>query len=204
MESSTDLKPELNETFLDFGSMFQWIDKLSKHLELFTFIVLIITLIVLVRQLRVTNSNNERNANFQHVQIFLTHVHSVTELEYDNFFIHLEDHIDYSVFKEHYEGNPDRIKSYILMKKKYLYIFYTHLNFCTHLKSDPSNNFIVETMPAWLNELAKYREFWDIHERHRVYYPGFAKWAAEFTGQKGALVWFCQYEQNNSEEKQSN
>jgi len=106
---------------------------------------------------------------------------SLTEEELDTMLLHLADHFDLTIYFQRYKGNRQRIKSYFLMKRKYLYLVI--VIFYRKSRLDP-----VGSAPGiWLNELCSYQEFRDVHASQSKYYPRFAKRVDKILNRRAGL-----------------
>jgi hypothetical protein len=81
--------------------------------------------------------------------------------------LHLADHIDRAIYQERYR-DTDRLRSYLLMKRKYLYL-------CLSLEFE---TIVPDHMKGitwqWLCELCQYQEFRDVHASQKHYYAAFS------------------------------
>lgn len=138
-------------------------------IQTLTFLTTISTFIVLYRQLHTAVNNVRLSTMMQRRDMYIGLTNTLPEKDVEAMLLHPADHFDGDVYLNRYRGHPDRIKSYFLMKRKYLYLLLT-----THLNTqywDPAR----EAPKIWLEELCQYQEFRDVHASQRHYYPGFAE-----------------------------
>lgn len=97
--------------------------------------------------------------------------------------LHWRDHFDEQIYRKYYEGCPVRCRSYLIMKRKYMYLV-----FQAHLKDT-----FGKAARHWLKELVCYREFRDIHVFHAHYYSRqFQKVVDKQVKTSTCMGWFCE------------
>ena len=142
----------------------------------------IVTVLVYYRQLRAMQASLEQQRALleqqqdslenqlvmQRRELYSNMTTSLTADEVNAMMLHVADHFNIDVYKQRYEGNDKRVWSYLLMKRKYLYLVLS-TSFRTS-KDDPAGSAPL----TWLNELIEYREFLDVHASQAKYYPKFA------------------------------
>jgi len=110
----------------------------------------------------------------------------ITEGDVEAFMLDLPEHICLDTFKSRYENNQKRIRSFIKMKRKYLYLLY-----CVEIE-DQYGAVALGSADKWITELTQYQEFADLHERHAGYYPHFAERVDQFSTKQMSLRWQCE------------
>jgi hypothetical protein len=131
-------------------------------IQTLTFVTAISTLVVLYRQLRTALNSVRLSTMMQRRDMYIGLTNTLPEKDVETMLLHAVDHFDGDVYLKRYRGHPDRIKSYFLMKRKYLYLLLT-----THLNTqywDPAR----DAPKIWLGELCRYQEFRDVHASQRV------------------------------------
>lgn len=145
---------------------------ISDIIQLATLGVLTFTLLILIYQFRSSILALRTATTTARWNLYLSVNERITQDQVDTMLLHLADHIDLSIYYEYYHGHPDRIKSYLLMKRKYIYILYTiHIargRGISNIWREISDN-------IWIKELCQYYEFRHVHESQRHYYPKFAQ-----------------------------
>jgi hypothetical protein len=154
---------------------------------LFVGIPAFVALILLIRQLRVHTKALILNALAARHQLFFALTDTITVETESAALLHAKDQFDLQVFEDRYMNKPDRIRSYLLMKRKYLYLLSS-----SHLVE--SGFPVRETTAAeqWIRELGEYHEFHDVHARHSYYYPEFSAVVARIIGEKQPTAWMCE------------
>ena len=150
----------------------------------------IATVIVYFRQHQFMRDQLQQTIIMQRRELYVNMTTSLEDEDVVTMMLHAADHFDLDVYEKRYKGHYDRIKSYFLMKRKYLYLLLS-TSFNTNEK-DPG-----KAAPAlWLNELCEYQEFRDVHESQKKYYPQFGRMVDNIlsvqggTGTKWALTEF--------------
>jgi hypothetical protein len=144
------------------------IQTLALVVQALALIVAAIVLVIYLRQLKAM-----QRSNLQSLIIQRREMHQLTmrlsDEEVDAMLLHVADHFDVQKYRTEYAGHPRKTKSYLLMKRKYLYLLIT----TSYQKNDvdPAS----EAPWIWLKELCRYREFRDVHESQGKYYPTFQK-----------------------------
>lgn len=118
--------------------------------------------------------------------MFLALTDCITPDMYTTMSIHLSDHFDLQIYQERYAQDERKIKSYFLMKRKYIYLFFTFT---------VEEGFPIPTKgitKQWLAELANFQEFHDVHARQKVYYPAFAAFVDRIIGARRPAGWMCE------------
>ena len=116
-------------------------------------------------------------------QLFLSLADCVTAAMLETMMLHVLDHFDRDVYHERYKGNEQAIKSYLLMKRKYLYLLFAR-RLETHFPLVEQ-----EIVPIWIDELARYQEFRDVHDSQKHYYREFGRYVTEIIGDRPIAGW---------------
>jgi hypothetical protein len=111
----------------------------------------------------------ENQLLMQRRELYSSMTTTLTADEVSAMLLHVADHLDVEVYKTRYAGSERRIRSYFLMKRKYLYLVLS-TSFKTKF-DDPAGM----ARKIWLDDLISYREFQDVHACQAHYYPLFAK-----------------------------
>lgn len=114
------------------------------------------SLIAIIVQLRSAIKMLHFTAIISRRESFMNITTAVTDELVDTTMLHISDNIDIDIFKKRYKGHPDRIKSYILMKQKYLYLLWAY-------RMDKIGKIFKYTTKSWIFELCRYQEFRDVH-----------------------------------------
>jgi hypothetical protein len=142
-------------------------EALSLLLGASVLIAAVVTVIVYFRQLKAMQASLQHQLMMQRRELYLSTT-SLSDSDIDTMMLHAADHFDRDVYEKRYVGDDKRIRSYFLMKRKYLYLVIT-----TSYRTD-------ERDPArfgpgiWMKELCSYQEFRDVHDSQGKYYPQFA------------------------------
>lgn len=132
--------------------------------------------ILIALQLRATNKSIRLATIVPRMRSFNDITSSITEDEINSFLIHKSENFTDEIYRGYYEEleteeeRINRIKSYIIMKKKYMYLL-----FCLEELEKHHYDFEKNSLDIWLRELMQYKEFRHLHERLGKYYPKFNK-----------------------------
>jgi hypothetical protein len=131
-------------------------------------ISLVVAFVGAYRQLRIMRESREHTLIVQQVEAYVRMTTSVTDNEVETMMLHIADHFEREIYLDRYHGRPNRIRSYLLMKKKYIYLFST-----TSYSAD-KNSPGRQAVSQWMRELCQYQEFRDVHASQYKYYPKLA------------------------------
>jgi hypothetical protein len=109
----------------------------------------------------------------------------ITDGELQSFLLHWREHFTEDAFKSRYERHEVRIRSFILMRRKYLYIYFLW-TIGRDLKTPET-----ETARRWVMELSRYHEFRDVHEAQRRFYENFGRVVDELLRDTAPPSWLC-------------
>lgn len=118
-----------------------------------------VALFLLYRQFRIHSNALSLNAMAIRHQLFVTLTDNLSADIHDTMMLHACDQFDPKVFDERYKDHPQRIHSYLLMKRKYLYLVFSSVV----EKGFPVREKVVAD--KWIRELAGFYEFHDVHAR---------------------------------------
>lgn len=129
--------------------------------------VLLITLVVIIYQLYTIKVATRVAVNTERANLFLPILGArITQKDVEMMRLQLADRIHVSTYYKHYHDHPERIMSYLLMERKYLYILYA-LDIDKGIKQHLASG----AAEKWLADLCQYYEFRHVHESQRHYYP---------------------------------
>jgi hypothetical protein len=140
----------------------------SLTLEASLLVAGVATVIVYFNQLKTMRAQTEYTLVLKRRELYSNMTTSLTADEVAAMMLHVADHFDIDVYRERYAGNDKRIWSYLLMKRKYLFLVWT--TWFRTSKHDPSGL----APRIWLEDLCKYQEFQDVHASQGRYYGKFA------------------------------
>jgi len=151
---------------------------LVNGIQLFTLFILAVTVILMARQLSYS-SIDSRLGKFNSINS------PITEHEIEVFLLHLKDNFDEKIYEKYYHNNPLRIKSYILMKRKYIYLLMAIDLEGAHRRS------VKKSAEVWISELMEYKEFRHVHVRMQGYYKKLSKIVAKYANKESKTSWMC-------------
>jgi hypothetical protein len=128
-----------------------------------------IALWIIFHQLKTHGLLLRLNTSVARHNMFISLTDCLTEEAEKTMLLHVVDHFDPKIYREQYEGKIQAIRSYLLMKRKYLYLL-----FSTRLE----RNFPLQEKgiaAIWIDELSCYQEFRDVHASQGHYYEEFAR-----------------------------
>jgi hypothetical protein len=144
----------------------------SDWIQLVSSLILTATLIAIALQFRAARRANTLLLETTRHQLYLAMANSISQDTMSAMKLHAADHFDLDVFVKRYANHEDRINSYFLMKMKYIYMAFAIF----HIGRGPREKLVRDSFAPWIQELGSYHEFYDVHNRHKKYYPEFAKW----------------------------
>jgi hypothetical protein len=153
----------------DINKLLTFAPLASAVVQTLTFFTATVTLIIIYRQLHAALRNVRLSTMMHRRDLYIGLTTSLPEKDVETMLLHVFDHFDEKVYLQKYQGKAERIKSYLLMKRKYLYLLLT-----TNVKTqewDPGRS----ALDTWLRELCSYEEFRDVHASQGHYYPKFKK-----------------------------
>lgn len=122
----------------------------------------------IARQLRTQSQALNLSTMATRHKMFISLTDCVTEEMQETMLLHAIDHFEPDIFVQKYRGKTRYIKSYLLMKRKYLYLVFS---------SRLERYFPIfdgGIAVRWIPELCQYHEFRDVHASQKHYYPAFA------------------------------
>lgn len=132
--------------------------------DVITFFLAIASFIYVTRQFNNQSKLFEFQAFGERHKMYLTLTTHVTDDEIRAALTHIQGNFDMSTYTTFYHGQKERVRSYVLMKKKYVYLYYS----IRLEKSYPIPN--LGLAKDWIKELIHYREFHDVHLKHGGFY----------------------------------
>jgi hypothetical protein len=157
----------LDECYLSGLSALAAID--LTDLERYARLALVLTLFIAIWQVWTHTTALKLNTLATRHNLFLSLTDCMTDVTIRTMKMHLVDHCNLDIYRDRYEGNDERLQSYFLMKRKYLYLL-----FAARLeRSFPIDDKGIAE--KWINELADYQEFHDVHASQKHYDPQFEK-----------------------------
>lgn len=144
-------------------------EKLSLALQILFILAGVITVVVYFRQLQAMKETAHQSLVMHRRELYQDTVRSLIEDEEHTIMLHPFDHFDLDIYRKRYAGDLRKIHSYLLMKRKYLYLVFT-TSYAAN-ENDPAR----EASTIWLKELCCYQEFRDVHESQGKYYSKFAR-----------------------------
>ena len=145
-----------------------------------------VALYLLSRQVQTNSDALSLNAMAIRHQLFVSLTDNLSTDIHDTMMLHACDQFDPSVFAERYKNQPQRIRSYLLMKRKYLYLVFSSLV----EKGFPVSETTIAEL--WIRELGEFHEFHDVHGRQGRYYPEFSTFIARTLGTTTPSKWMCE------------
>ena len=95
----------------------------------------------------------------------------VTDEEIREFHLLPDDYIDKEKYDTHYKNDPEATRKYISLLSLYEYLAFTYSLKKLKLPDPMGYNWT----ERWAIDLLEYKEFIDVHEYHKNYYPEFGK-----------------------------
>ncbi len=143
----------------------------SDFIQIGVFSVLLATLIAIWLSMRVQNRLFYAQILRDRFEMYRWTYEPVSDEEVHELKVFPEDYMDKTKWKSNYRGNPKAIRKYIIMSHLYEYLAFTYAIRELGLP-DPLGNRWVE---LWTRRLIGKREFIDVHEYYKDFYPDFAK-----------------------------
>ena len=150
-----------------------------------TTIILAMTQIVIWLEIRAATKALHLSTFAAQHEMFSGLTEGVTDGEVQSFLLQRSEHFSDATFADRYEQNDQRIRSYILMRRKYLYVYFLW-TIGRDLRTLES-----ETARRWVEELGRYHEFRDVHEAQKRLYDGFGKFVDGLLKGTRADAWMC-------------
>ena len=82
-----------------------------------------------------------------------------------------EDYFDKDKYDSYYKGNHDLVRKYIGMSKLYEFLAFTYALKQLKIRDTIGDHWT----KLWTDQLSKQKQFLDVHESYRHYYPEFTK-----------------------------
>jgi len=130
-------------------------------------------------QLRVNTKLLSANHRLHRHNLYATTT-EIADDYYATCLMHWRDHFDEETYRRVYEGKEKRCRSYLLMKRKYMYLVFQWF-----IRDE-----FGQAAHRWLTELVNYREFDDVHRAHAHYYNDFKHEVDKYL-KSGEKAWFC-------------
>lgn len=156
-----------------------------------------IALYIVYNQLQTHGQLLKLNTSAIRHQHFIALTDCLTDKIEETMLLHVIDHFQPDVYRARYEGKETATKSYLLMKRKYLYLlvsFRLERNFPLPEKG---------TAKIWIQELCRYQEFRDVHESQKHYYKEFGPYVDELIGDRKVEGWMFEAHLEDSQKTHS-
>jgi hypothetical protein len=145
--------------------------KISDVIQIAILIVLAGTLIFVWRQHIIQNRVLKAQILRDRLEMYWKTYQPVSDEEVKEFHLLVEDYMDKIKYENNYKDNDEAIRKYITLLRLYEYLAFTYS--LKRLKlPDPLGG---EWTEHWIRDLFDYKEFLDVHEYHKYYYPEFRK-----------------------------
>lgn len=155
-----------------YMGIFTWLAEpwFENLINLLAFIVLLITLIAIWRQMNMqTKALNSQLVNSQFQQYWKL-VEPITKEQVNEVSIYPEDFMDIDTYRKKYKDNTERTHKYVWMMQNYEYLAYCYSAFNRlNIKQTGVD------VDVWLNDLITEEEFIDVHNANGKFYPAFSK-----------------------------
>lgn len=144
---------------------------ISDKIQIAILIVLAGTLLLIWRQQITQNRVLKAQILRDRLEMYWKVLEPIKEDVLKEFHLLVEDYMDKNKYEEIYRDNYDAIRKYITLLRLYEYLAFTYS--LKRLKlPDPLGG---EWTEHWARDLLDYKEFLDVHEYHKDYYPEFRK-----------------------------
>jgi hypothetical protein len=142
---------------------------MSNAIQFGILLVLLVTLIAIWRSMVVQNRLFAAQLLWYRFDMYRWTYQAQTNADVEEFELFPEDYAEKSKYESYLKGNPTAIRRYIAMSKVYEYMAHTHALLGQKVP-DPLGYHWIE---QWAKDSAQHREFLDVHEYYKEYYPDF-------------------------------
>lgn len=152
----------------------------SDYIQIATFIVVLVTMIIFSRMLLLQYRMYKAQMLKDRFETYWRTYGSVTSNEIKEAMLFPEDYMSREKFESYYQKNELALHKYIHLYHLYEYLAFNYL--LKNIKySDPLGNHWTR---HWLDNLTDQKEFLDVHEYCKLFYPDFSKYVDEFFKKK--------------------
>lgn len=149
---------------------------MADYIQLSIFIVMTITLVAILWQSVIQNRLLKSQILKDRFEMYWKTYEPISREEVEELKIYPKDYMNSQKYEKEYKNDDTAIRRYIGMSKLYEYLAFTYT--LKQLKiPDPLGPSWLE---IWTRELVNVKEFCDVHEHYRNYYPPFEKLIDEF------------------------
>jgi len=134
-------------------------------------LILAATLIALLVQMRTQNHLLKAQILGDRLEMYWKTFEPVTEEEISEFHLLIDDYMDKEKYDNYYKNEPEATRKYISLLSLYEYLAFTYSLKKLKLPDPMGYNWT----ERWAKDLLEYKEFRDVHEYHKDYYPEFGK-----------------------------
>jgi hypothetical protein len=139
-------------------------------IQMITAAIFGITLVAILLQLRSQNRMFMGQMLKDRFDMYWKTVEPVSDAAVKQLTLCPEDYMDRDFYEKHYKGDPDAIRKYIYILEIYEYLAFTY-GLKRYELPDPLG---YEWTEMWTKDLLAEREFIEVHQYHKRYYPYFA------------------------------
>ncbi|HPO13320.1 MAG TPA: hypothetical protein PLI09_07735 [Candidatus Hydrogenedentes bacterium] len=144
---------------------------IGDYVQLGVLIVMAASLVVMTWQTLLQNRLVRAQVLRDRFEMYWKTYEPATDEKMEDFKLYPKDYIDPLVYKQRYCGNDKAIKKYIYMSQLYEYLVFVHLLGELKIPDPIGHHWLVK----WAEELVHSREFRDVHDYYKGYYPTFEK-----------------------------
>lgn len=142
---------------------------ISDAIQIAILLVLAGTLVLVWRQIIIQNRVLKAQLLRDRFEMLWKTHEPVSDDELKEFHLLMEDYMDETIYENNYKGNNEAIRRYISLLGLYIYLAFTYS--LKKLKiPDPLGP---EWTEHWATDLLNYKEFIDVHEYLKRFYPEF-------------------------------
>jgi hypothetical protein len=142
--------------------------------------IMFLSFIFLIRQIVLQNRIFKAQLMRDRFEMYWRTYDPVTEDQISELKIYPRDYMDPKKYETFYKDKPESIKKYIMMMKLYDYLAFIN-GLRKEKLSDPLGN---NWSNLWTSELIDEKEFMEIHNFHKIFYPDFAEYIDKIISKK--------------------
>ena len=160
--------------------------KTADWIQLGSLIVILLTLVVLAYQVFLQNQSAKAQLLHDRFEMYWGTYEPVTDNQVKEFHLNPEDYVQHDRYEAFYKKkeNDAAVRKCILMAQRYEYLAFLHTLRRMGI-ADPMGD---HWLNKWVTDLLDSREFRDVHDYYRNYYPAFASAVDALTKSKDGVV----------------
>ena len=154
---------------------------LSNWIQIITICILAVNLIVITRQLVIQNRVSKMHLMKDRFDMYRQAYQPISDDRVKTFHVHHEDHMPDEIYESKYKNDNEAARRYLFMAQLFVYLAFVFYSRKQGIR-DPLGK---QWLSLWALDLAVNKEFLELKDYYRPYYPAFSRYLDDLLKKTG-------------------